>query len=74
MPSPLPYNRQNALASTVANDNTDIIKGKIVLTTGVTQGGIGANFVEEIAKVPKSKPQPTKSLPTLPAPTSQSAS
>jgi NAD(P)-dependent dehydrogenase (short-subunit alcohol dehydrogenase family) len=50
MPSPLPYNRQNALASTVANDNTDIIKGKIVLTTGVTQGGIGANFVEEIAK------------------------
>jgi NAD(P)-dependent dehydrogenase (short-subunit alcohol dehydrogenase family) len=48
--SPLPYNRQNALASTIASDNASSIAGKIVLTTGVTQGGLGATFVEEIAK------------------------
>jgi len=48
--SPLPYNRQNALASTVAADNASSITGKIVLTTGVTQGGLGATFVEQIAK------------------------
>jgi NAD(P)-dependent dehydrogenase (short-subunit alcohol dehydrogenase family) len=50
MSSPLPYNRQNALASTIAADNAASIKGKIVLTTGVTQGGLGATFVEAIAK------------------------
>ncbi|KAI4691582.1 hypothetical protein J4E81_007108 [Alternaria sp. BMP 2799] len=50
MSSPLPYNRQNALASTIAADNASNIAGKIVLTTGVTQGGLGATFVEEIAK------------------------
>jgi NAD(P)-dependent dehydrogenase (short-subunit alcohol dehydrogenase family) len=50
MSSPLPYNRQNALASQVASDNASHIASKIVLTTGVTQGGIGAYFVEEIAK------------------------
>lgn len=50
MASPLPYNRQNALASTIAADNASHIAGKIVLTTGVTQGGLGATFVEEIAK------------------------
>jgi NAD(P)-dependent dehydrogenase (short-subunit alcohol dehydrogenase family) len=50
MSSPLPYNRQNALASTIASDNAASIANKIVLTTGVTQGGIGATFVEEIAK------------------------
>jgi NAD(P)-dependent dehydrogenase (short-subunit alcohol dehydrogenase family) len=50
MSSPLPYNRQNALASTIAADNASSIANKIVLTTGVTQGGIGATFVEEIAK------------------------
>ena len=48
--SPLPYNRQNALASQIARDNSSNIAGKIVLTTGVTQGGLGATFVEEIAK------------------------
>jgi NAD(P)-dependent dehydrogenase (short-subunit alcohol dehydrogenase family) len=48
--SPLPYNRQNALVSTIASDNASSIAGKIVLTTGVTQGGLGATFVEEIAK------------------------
>lgn len=50
MTSPLPYNRQNALASGVAADNAASIAGKIVLTTGVTQGGLGATFVETIAK------------------------
>ena len=50
MSSPLPYNRKNALASTIASDNASSIAGKIVLTTGVTQGGLGATFVEEIAK------------------------
>jgi short-subunit dehydrogenase len=50
MSSPLPYNRQNALASAIAADNASNIAGKVVLTTGVTQGGLGATFVEEIAK------------------------
>jgi NAD(P)-dependent dehydrogenase (short-subunit alcohol dehydrogenase family) len=50
MTSPLPYNRQNALASSIAADNASSIAGKIVLTTGVTQGGLGATFVEEVAK------------------------
>ncbi|KAL6149842.1 hypothetical protein ACJQWK_02952 [Exserohilum turcicum] len=50
MASPLPYNRQNALASSIAADNASSIAAKIVLTTGVTQGGLGATFVEEIAK------------------------
>lgn len=50
MASPLPYNRQNALASKIAADNASAIAGSIVLTTGVTQGGLGATFVEEIAK------------------------
>lgn len=50
MSSPLPWNRENAKASTVAADNASSIAGKIVLTTGVTQNGLGATFVEEIAK------------------------
>lgn len=50
MTSPLPYNRQNALASTIAAENSSHIAGKVVLTTGVTQGGLGATFVEEVAK------------------------
>lgn len=50
MSSPLPWNRQNALASTIAADNAASIAGKIVLTTGVTQGGLGATFVQEVAK------------------------
>ncbi|KAG9191998.1 hypothetical protein G6011_10732 [Alternaria panax] len=50
MASPLPYNRQNAFASTIAVDNASNIAGKVILTTGVTQGGLGATFVEEIAK------------------------
>lgn len=48
--SPLSYNRQNALASTIAADNASSIANKIILTTGVTQGGLGATFVQEIAK------------------------
>jgi NAD(P)-dependent dehydrogenase (short-subunit alcohol dehydrogenase family) len=48
--STLPYDRHNARASTIAVDNASSIAGKIVLTTGVTQGGLGATFVEEIAK------------------------
>lgn len=50
MTSPLPYNRKNAFASKIAAENASAIAGKIVLTTGVTQGGLGAAFVEEIAK------------------------
>jgi NAD(P)-dependent dehydrogenase (short-subunit alcohol dehydrogenase family) len=50
MTSPLPYNRQNALASTIAADLASNIAGKIILTTGVTQGGLGATFAEEVAK------------------------
>jgi NAD(P)-dependent dehydrogenase (short-subunit alcohol dehydrogenase family) len=50
MTSPLPYNRQNALASTIAAEYTAKIAGKIILTTGVTQGGLGATFAEEVAK------------------------
>lgn len=50
MTSPLPYNRQTALASAIAADNASSIAGKIVLTTGVTQGGLGATFVETIAQ------------------------
>jgi NAD(P)-dependent dehydrogenase (short-subunit alcohol dehydrogenase family) len=50
MSTPLPYTRQNALASKIAADNASSIAGKIVLTTGVTQNGLGATFVEEIAK------------------------
>jgi NAD(P)-dependent dehydrogenase (short-subunit alcohol dehydrogenase family) len=50
MSSPLPYNRQNALASAIAADNASNIAGKVVLTTGVTQGGLGATFVETIAQ------------------------
>jgi NAD(P)-dependent dehydrogenase (short-subunit alcohol dehydrogenase family) len=50
MLSPLPYDRQNALASKIAADNALFIAGKIVLTTGVTQNGLGSTFVETIAK------------------------
>ncbi len=50
MASPLPYNRQNALASGIAKDNASNIAGKIVLVTGVTQNGLGATFAEETAK------------------------
>jgi NAD(P)-dependent dehydrogenase (short-subunit alcohol dehydrogenase family) len=50
MTSPLPYNRQNALASAIAADNASSIAGKIVLTTGVTQGGLGTTFVQAIAQ------------------------
>lgn len=48
--SPLPYNRQNATASGIAADNASSIAGKVVLTTGVSPGGLGAQFVETIAK------------------------
>lgn len=48
--SPLPYNRQNATASKVAADNAQNIAGKVVLTTGVSPNGLGAHFVETIAK------------------------
>ena len=34
----------------VADNNKDAIKGKVILTTGVTPGGIGANFMEVLAK------------------------
>ena len=37
-------------AEEVAADCKDIIKGKVILTTGVTPGSIGATFVQAIAK------------------------
>lgn len=49
-PAVTPYNRQNALASTIASDLSPQIAGKVVLTTGVTLNGLGAFFVETIAK------------------------
>jgi NAD(P)-dependent dehydrogenase (short-subunit alcohol dehydrogenase family) len=50
MASPLPYTRQNALASTISSDLSSSITNKIILTTGVTQNGLGATFAEEVAK------------------------
>ncbi|KAF2266199.1 putative short-chain dehydrogenase [Lojkania enalia] len=45
-----PYNRQNSLASSIANDLDEYIANKVVLTTGVSPNGLGAHFVETIAK------------------------
>lgn len=39
-----------ATASGIANDLASEIKGKVVLTTGVSPGGLGATFVEAVAK------------------------
>jgi NAD(P)-dependent dehydrogenase (short-subunit alcohol dehydrogenase family) len=50
MTSPLPYYRETTLASTIAAEHASSIAGKVILTTGVTQGGLGATFVEEVAK------------------------
>jgi NAD(P)-dependent dehydrogenase (short-subunit alcohol dehydrogenase family) len=50
MSSPLPYTRTNSLASTIALSNAPSISQKIILTTGVTLGGLGSTFVQEIAK------------------------
>lgn len=44
-----PYNKQST-ASLVASDLASNIAGKVILTTGVTSGGLGAHFVETIAK------------------------
>jgi short chain dehydrogenase len=46
---PSPYNSKTA-ADEVVSDLTANIKGKIILTTGVSPGGLGAFFVESIAK------------------------
>lgn len=46
--SPIPYNRQST-ATQVAADLAASIAGKVVLTTGVSPGGLGAHFVETIA-------------------------
>ena len=40
----------NTTADEIVADLTNEIKGKIVLTTGVTPGSLGAAFVESIAK------------------------
>jgi short-subunit dehydrogenase len=48
--SPLPYNRENSTATSIAADNASNIAGKVVLTTGVSPGGLGATFVETIAQ------------------------
>lgn len=45
-----PYNRENARASSIATDLAEHIAGKTILVTGVTLGGLGATFVQEIAK------------------------
>lgn len=45
-----PYNRQNSTASGIASDLSSYITGKVVLTTGVSPNGLGAQFVETIAK------------------------
>ena len=37
-------------AEEVADNNKDAIKGKVILTTGVTPGGIGATFMEVLAR------------------------
>jgi NAD(P)-dependent dehydrogenase (short-subunit alcohol dehydrogenase family) len=47
--SPIPYNRQST-ATGVAADLASEIAGKVVLTTGVSPNGLGAHFVETIAK------------------------
>ena len=47
--SPIPYNRQST-ATEIAADLASSIAGKVVLTTGVSPGGLGAHFVETIAK------------------------
>ena len=47
--SPIPYGRQST-ATQVAADLASNIAGKIILTTGVSPNGLGANFVETIAK------------------------
>ncbi|KAF2122496.1 hypothetical protein BDV96DRAFT_482071 [Lophiotrema nucula] len=44
-----PYNAES-LASSIADDLSSSIGGKVVLTTGVSPGGLGAHFVETIAK------------------------
>lgn len=50
MASPTPYTRETTLASTIAAEHASHIAGKIILTTGVTLGGLGATFILEIAK------------------------
>src|SRR4051812_26116605 len=45
-----PYNRHNSLASKIAEDLSSNIAGKVVFTTGVSPNGLGAHFVEIIAK------------------------
>lgn len=44
-----PYSSRTT-AENVAADCGDIIRGKVILTTGVTPGGIGATFVEIVAR------------------------
>ena len=44
-----PYGSKTT-AEEVAEDCKDIIKGKVILTTGVSPGGLGATFVQVIAK------------------------
>ncbi|KAI8939371.1 hypothetical protein NX059_003154 [Plenodomus lindquistii] len=50
MASPTPYTRETTIASAIAAEHASQITGKIILTTGVTQGGLGATFVHEVAK------------------------
>jgi len=44
-----PYTAETT-AEELVNDYADTIKGKVVLTTGVSPGSIGSTFVESIAK------------------------
>ncbi|KAF2685648.1 WW domain-containing oxidoreductase [Lentithecium fluviatile CBS 122367] len=47
--SPIPYTRQDT-ASKIAADIASSIQGKVIITTGVSPNGLGAHFVETIAK------------------------
>lgn len=46
---PAPYDT-NTTANELVHDYADIIKDKVILTTGVTPGSLGAEFVESVAK------------------------
>jgi NAD(P)-dependent dehydrogenase (short-subunit alcohol dehydrogenase family) len=46
---PAPYS-PDTTANELVRDYADIIKGKVVLVTGVTPGSLGAEFAESVAK------------------------
>jgi len=46
---PAPYNT-NTTTTELVTDYTSLIKGKVILTTGVTPGSLGGTFVQSIAR------------------------